>query len=123
MSKKGYNKAERVEISEAEFVSGGSMGNGERIKTTIYDFDVKSESKVTCAKPENLNTQSMIDIQVGSGRYSSIKRVLYDLTKPYGQDNRKTAYFYGNRSPEGKYVGQAASFINRLIKTILIGIK
>ncbi len=123
MKSHGYEKAENVTISEAEYVSGGPMGNGEKIKTSVYDFDVKSVSKITYAKPENLNRKNMLDIRSGASKYSSSKRVLYDLIKPYGQDNKQTAYFNANRDPLGKYVGQAVGTLNRIVRLLITALK
>lgn len=82
-------------------------GAGERIKTSVYDFEVKGDSKTTFAKPEYLNQKKMLDVKGASGKYSSSKRVLYDLT-----------IFILTKVQKGKYAGQAAGFVNRIIKIL-----
>jgi len=97
MSNQDYSKAEKVEVQEKEFVSGGSMGTGEKITAVTNQTEQLGESKVTYAKSENLNKKSNEFSTTDSGKYSSISTTTYTLTKPYGQDNKSTST-YGEKS-------------------------
>ncbi|OHT44971.1 DUF6443 domain-containing protein [Flavobacterium tructae] len=96
MKKQGYEKAEKVNIKEREFVSGGAIGE-EKITSTITDMAQIGESKVTYAKPEQMNEKKVLAETSGQSSWSSARSTTYTLTKPAGQDNAKTAEYYGNK--------------------------
>lgn len=96
MEKQGYEKSEKVNIKEREFVSGGAMGE-EKISSTITDMKQIGDSKVTYAKPEQMNEKKVLAETSGQSSWSSSRSTTYTLTKPVGQDNSKTAEYYGNK--------------------------
>lgn len=114
MKNHGYAKAERVRIKEREFVSGGNFGGEERISQTVTDLKQVGESKITYTKPAKLNTKQIIDRNSAKSNWSSSKSVLYNLTKPYGQSNSKTAEYYGNKNHD---YSSGISLIGSLIET------
>jgi RHS repeat-associated protein len=96
MESQGYEKAEKVNIKEREFVSGGAMGE-EKITSTITDMKQIGDSKVTYAKSEQMNDKKVLAETSGQSSWSSSRTTTYTLTKPAGQDNAKTAEYYGNK--------------------------
>lgn len=53
--------------------------------------------KVTYAKPEQINEKKVLGETSGQSSWSSSRTTTYSLTKPVGQDNAKTAEYYGNK--------------------------
>jgi RHS repeat-associated protein len=98
MQGKGYAKAENVEIEEKEFTSRGSMGEGERVTQVNGSLEQIGDSKVTYVKPQELNKKVIEEKDASSSTFSSIKSILYKLTKPFGQSNEATAVYSSNRS-------------------------
>lgn len=97
MKSRGYGLAEKVKIEEKVYTSGGSMGHGENITQTHGDLIQIGKAKITYAKPQEMNKKSNLEPGGNKGKYSSIETAKYNLTKPKGQDNRKTAHFHENK--------------------------
>lgn len=100
MEKQGYEKAEKVNIKEQEFVSGGRMGE-ENVSQTANTLEQKGDSKTTYAKPEQLDKKTNVKVDKSEGTYSSIETTKYTLTKPYGQSNQETAVYGSKATSEG----------------------
>jgi hypothetical protein len=98
MKSMGYNKAEKVIIMEAEYVSGGRMGPGENISLTVPVLEQIGDSKITYVEPEKLNSKEVVKESAAKSNWSSSRSIIYKLIKPFGQDNKKTAEYYSNRS-------------------------
>jgi RHS repeat-associated protein len=109
MQGRGYNKAEKVDIEEKEYTSGGPMGAGERIKQVTATLEQIGDSKITYVKPPNLNKKVVEKEERTQGRWSSMRSITYNLTKPFGQSNSKTAEFGGNKEILGVKAGDATT--------------
>ncbi|MCE3229807.1 MAG: hypothetical protein K0S32_4358 [Bacteroidetes bacterium] len=113
--KQGFKKAEFVRVFESEQISGGRMGE-ENVTHKDYELRQIGNSRATYVKSNKLNTKEILKEEAGNFRYSSYRQILYNLTKPYGQDNKVTAEYYGNR--QATDTGKDASFISNLYKLI-----
>ncbi|WGK95147.1 MULTISPECIES: RHS repeat domain-containing protein [Flavobacterium] len=116
MEKQGYNKAEKVKIVETEYTSGGKVGE-ENISLTHSTIKQVGESKITYAKPENLDSKADIQIKSSSSTYSSIETTKYILTKPYGQDNNNTSV-YGSKETSNNIL-KPLQIIGDLVQQII----
>jgi RHS repeat-associated protein len=116
MEKQGYSKAEKVVINEYRDSQSGGFGLGENIKTGTSDLIQVGDSKVTYAKPENLNQKAILAKSVGSSKFSASESVTYKLTKPFGQENSQTAQFYQNRTSK---VEQGTNAALNIIKVLI----
>jgi RHS repeat-associated protein len=101
MKGRGYAKAENVEIKETEYTTSGSFGAGERVSQSVTDLSQIGDSKITYVKPPELNKKIVETETHSMETYSSSKSILYNLTKPFGQPNSKTAEYGGNRTMMG----------------------
>jgi len=90
MDKQGYDKAEKVNITEKEITSEGLYD--EDFPTVQNTLEV-GKSKVTYVKPEQLNTISGVEKVKVEGMANSIETTSYKLTKPFGQSNYKTSVY------------------------------
>ncbi|WP_430612271.1 hypothetical protein [Flavobacterium sp. JP2137] len=118
MTREGYSKAENVTIFEREISSGGRIGD-ENFTNVNPDFKQIGNASITYAPNKNLNSKNILKENESKGDYSSIKTVTYNLTKPYGQDNRKTSYFYSNRSNDsGKKGSVSGSGLEVVLRAI-----
>lgn len=79
----------------------------------------KRDSKITYVKPEELNKKSNIESNETHSPWSSIENTSYDLVKPFGQKNSKTASFYENRKPNADKTVEGIEKGAELIETIL----
>ncbi|WP_281228751.1 DUF6443 domain-containing protein [Flavobacterium aquiphilum] len=113
MENQGYEKAETVKIKEMEIVSGGPMGNEERISATHNTLEQKGDSKTTYVKPEKLDVKTDMKVTKSEGPYSSIETAKYTLTKPYGQSNEKTA-IYGSKATSENVLGVLGIIVDAL---------
>src|SRR5690606_34520553 len=98
-----------------------SMGHGENITNTHGDLTQIGKAKITYAKPQDMNKKDNLKVDEIAGKYSSIKTAKYNLTKPKGQDNRKTAYFYENKKnsvsqQDAGFVKEAIEFFKQAFK-------
>ena len=75
------------------------------------------ESKITYAKPENLDSKADIQIKSSSSTYSSIETTKYILTKPYGQDNNNTSV-YGSKETSNNIL-KPLQIIGDLVQQII----
>jgi|GEM_PF-2802549 len=105
MKNQGYEMAERVNIKETEFVSGGAMGGEENITYTVTDLKQLGDSKITYTTSNHLNEKTnKRTVLNDQGKWNSIETTTYTLTKPYGQSNEQTAK-YGSKGTIEKSVG------------------
>lgn len=102
-------KAENVNIEKKEYTSGGPMGAGERIKQVTTTLEQIGDSKITYVKPPELNKKVVEQERRSTGRWSLMRSITYNLTKPFGQSNSKTAEFGGNKEILGVNAGNATT--------------
>ena len=86
MKNQGYVKAKEVEMKESTHVNGGSMGAGENITLTSTVTQPISESKVTYAKPTDLNKKTDVITTNDNGRYSSTVSTTYSTKVRFNKD-------------------------------------
>ncbi len=115
-NRNGYTKSEKVKIAESEQTSSGRMGPDENISLINSSLEQIDESKITYVKPDKLNTKEFISKEEATYKYSSFKKTIYNLTKPFGQDNRVTAEYYSNKVQLD--VGKSATFVDKSIDVI-----
>jgi RHS repeat-associated protein len=106
----GYKKAEKVKIEETVYKSGGRMGS-EDFENVLPSLIQIGNSKITYVKPTELNQKEVISESESKSHFSSSQRILYNLTKPFGQSNRKTSEFPENRSAVTKAKSQLVAEI------------
>ncbi len=95
--KYGYYYAEEVIIKEKQYVSSGPMDGGERVTTTLGTIEQLGSVKKDLVKKDELNQKQIIEENVSSDKWSQISTTKYKLTKPAGQDNRRTAIYRENQ--------------------------
>ncbi|RZJ72576.1 RHS repeat-associated core domain-containing protein [Flavobacterium sp.] len=122
MDKQGYDKAENVTVQETEYKSGGRMGE-ENITHTVSDLKQIGQTKVTYTKDGTLNQKDILNKETSGGRLSSVSSVTYNVNKTPGTANNDNAYFYSNKTNNANNAGQAATFVDNLVKVIKAIIK
>ncbi|MBP6303040.1 MAG: hypothetical protein KBB37_05200 [Bacteroidia bacterium] len=92
MKDMGYAKAEKLNIVEKE----NTIKNEENtITIPTFDEDLSS-SKITYVTPEKLNTKENMKKDIYDTPDQTTTIVSYLLTKPFGQNSRKTSVFAKN---------------------------